>query len=364
MPKQKFPPLKNDTREAKKALYATIAKRLKRGARLRRKKGKRKTMKKFILYLCLPLVSFVLLASCIKENMDGCDRCIVFEYYADGETDVFPNHITSVSLYVFDNENQLVEPSRLGGKNPIRLEQNDLKREQGITLPLNHGVYRLVGVGNDYEKTEVYNANCGEMPNITFRHPDCLNREVEGNDSLYLGSKLIEIDENEVYFKDVVRFYSSHLKVSYTVEGYVPEEGETRANDGYFDLRVRNLKSQTAFDQAHDKNLAEGKEVNYMPELKLNPENGNHEAYFHIMRHPADCDVVFDLYKAGTDEVIHTLNLKDFLATYSEVIDVTKQEVLIPIQVEFKNIGVEVTIPNWIVEDLKPGFGNDKGNNI
>lgn len=318
-------------------------------------------MKKFILYLCLPLVSFVLLTSCIKENMDGCDRCIVFEYYADGETDVFPNHITSVSLYVFDNENQLVEPSRLGGKNPIRLEQNDLKREQGITLPLNHGVYRLVGVGNDYEKTEVYNANCGEMTNITFRHPDCLNREVEGNDSLYLGSKLIEIDENEVYFKDVVRFYSSHLKVSYTVVGY---GNETRAEDSVLELRVKNLKHRTAFDQAHDNNLAEGDKVTYNPTLTFNTENGNHEAYFHIMRHPADCDVVFDLYKAGTDEVIHTLNLKDFLANYSEVIDVTKQEVLIPIQVEFKNIGVEVTIPNWIVEDLKPGFGNDKGNNI
>ena len=314
-------------------------------------------MKKFILYLCLPLVSFVLLASCIKENMEGCDRCIVFEYYADGDTDVFPNHITSVSLYVFDNENQLVAPSRLGGSNPIRLEQNDLKREQGITLPLNDGVYRLVGVGNDYEKTEVYNVNCGEMPNITYRHPDCLSREVEGNDSLYLGSKLIEIDENEVYFKDTVRFYSSHLKVSYTVEGYVPQEGDTRANDGYFDLRVRNLKSQTAFDQAHDKNLAEGKEVNYMPELKLNPANGNHEAYFHIMRHEKESDVAFDLIKRSTGEVVKTFTLTDFLNKF-DMYDVSKQEVLIPIVVRFLGVEVKVTIANWELIEVTPGFGS------
>lgn len=325
-------------------------------------------MKKFILYLCLPLVSFVLLASCIKENMDGCDRCIVFEYYADGETDVFPNHITSVSLYVFDNENQLVEPSRLGGKNPIRLEQNDLKREQGITLPLNHGVYRLVGVGNDYEKTEVYNVNCGEMPNITFRHPDCLNREVEGNDSLYLGSKLIEIDENEVYFKDVVRFYSSHLKVSYIVRGYAdpdvePERGALATRAGYLELRVRNLRSQTAFDQAHSENLAEGEKVVYNPEFKWNDENGDHEAYFHIMRHPADCDVEFDLVDRATNEVLHTLNLADFLAKYSDKIDVTKQEVLIPIRIEFKNANIIVSIGDWVVEEVIPGFGEgDKDN--
>ena len=319
-------------------------------------------MKKFILYLCLPLVSFVLLASCIKENMEGCDRCIVFEYYADGETDVFPNHITSVSLYVFDNENQLVEPSRLGGKNPIRLEQNDLKREQGITLPLNHGVYRLVGVGNDYEKTEVYNANCGEMPNITFRHPNCLNSEVEGNDSLYLGSKLIEIDENEVYFKDVVRFYSSHLKVQYTVKDYVNPNIDSDVSSlatraGYLELRVKNLRSQTAFDQAHDKNLAEGEKVVYNPELKFNTENGDHVAYFHIMRHTADCDVEFELIDRATGHVVHTLKLADFLAEFSSEIDVTKQEVLIPIEVIFKSVGVEVTIPDWVVNDVTPGFG-------
>ena len=81
------------------------------------------------------------------------------------------------------------------------------------------------------------------MPNITFRHPDCLSREVEGNDSLYLGSKLIEIDENEVYFKDVVRFYSSHLKVLYTVKDYgvTGSQSSTRAVSRSPPLRVKIL---------------------------------------------------------------------------------------------------------------------------
>ena len=314
-------------------------------------------MKKFILYLCLPLVSFVLLTSCIKENMEGCERCIEFEYLADGNTDVFPNHITSVSLYVFDENDQMVPASRLGGQNPIRLEQNDLKREQGITLPLNHGKYRLVGVGNDYDKTEVYNASCGNMSQITYRHPDCLSREVEGNDSLYLGSKIIEIDENEVYFKDKIRFYSSHLKVSYTVEGYVPEEGETRANDGYFDLRVRNLMSETTFDQAHDKNLASGKEVNYSPVIKLNHENGNHEGYFHILRHAKESNIVFDLVKRSTGEVEKSFTLTDFLNKF-DMYDVSKQEVLIPIVVRYFGADVKVTIDNWDLIEVAPGFGN------
>ena len=321
-------------------------------------------MKKFILYLCLPLVSFVLLASCIKENMEGCDRCIVFEYYADGETDVFPNHITSVSLYVFDHQNQLVEPSRLGGKNPIRLEQNDLKREQGITLPLNDGVYRLVGVGNDYEKTEVYNANCGEMPNITFRHPDCLNSEVEGNDSLYLGSKLIEIDENEVYFKDVVRFYSAHHKVSVNVKGFITESTDpalsanTRTGVNDLKLRVKNVRPEIAFSEAHDHNLSEGDKVTYCPDFKLNPDTGEFETYYHMPRHTADCDIEFEFINTVTGSVVYTLPLKDFLAEFDEI-DVTKQEVLIPIIIEF-GVGVEVTIPDWMIEDRTPIYGDDK----
>ena len=39
-------------------------------------------------------------------------------------------------------------------------------------------------------------------------------------------------------------------------------------------------------------------------------------------------------------------------------IDVSKQEVLIPIIVEFKNIGVTVTIPDWMIHDVTPDYGN------
>jgi hypothetical protein len=103
----------------------------------------------------------VLLASCIKDNIEGCERDIVFEYYADGDTDVFPKHVTSVNLYVFDSEDRLLE------KYCRRLEQNDLKSYQGVKLSLNPGEYRFVCLGNDYDLTEVYNTDCGDMSGIT-----------------------------------------------------------------------------------------------------------------------------------------------------------------------------------------------------
>ena len=61
--------------------------------------------------------------------------------------------------------------------------------------------------------------------------------------------------------------------------------------------------------------------------------------------------------------VIHTLRLEDFLNEF-KVVDVTKQEVLIPIVIKLvyqKNIcaDVVVTIPDWVVNDVTPGFGDN-----
>lgn len=310
-------------------------------------------MKK-LLYLSLPLVMMVLLASCIKDNIEGCERDIVFEYYADGDTDVFPKHITSVNLYVFDSEDRLLE------KYCRRLEQNDLKAHQGVKLSLNPGEYRFVCLGNDYDLTEVYNIECGDMSGISYRNPDCFDTPCQGNDSLYLGSKRVVIPEDAWYFRETVRMYSSHHKVSYTVKGYYPDE-LTRAGS-YLDLRVKNLAPQSSFDQAHAQNLGHGEKVDYAPEFEWNSENGDHVARFNIMRHEADNSVEFELVDKATGTVLHTLALKDFLAEYEEYIDVTKQEVLIPIVVEFKNVGITVTIADWVVNDVTPGFGNDNGN--
>ncbi|MBQ8863713.1 MAG: FimB/Mfa2 family fimbrial subunit [Rikenellaceae bacterium] len=298
-----------------------------------------------LLYLCLPLVSFVLLTSCIKEDYSDCERCkLVFTYLGDGSSDVFPNHITSVSLFVFDQNERLVRTKRL--------EQNQLKAHQGVNFNLEPGKYRIVGVGNDYELTDVSNTDACDMSQIIFHHPNCKTRAegvVQSNDSLYLGSKEIVIPES-YWYHDTVRFYSSHLKVSYTVRDYV-NPNATRAAQGYLDLRIKNLLPQTDFT-----NRAHGELMTYNPAFKFNTSNGDHTTYLNIMRHSADCNVEFELVDRASGEVVHTLLLADFLRDFPQI-DVTKQEVLIPILLEFKNIGVNVTINDWTVEDVTPGFG-------
>ena len=270
----------------------------------------------------MPIVASILLTGCIKEEYDDCERCtLTFSYTADGSYDVFQNHITDVSLYVFDAEDRLVQTKQIN--------KSDLQAFQGTKLNLRGGTYRIVGVGNNFDKTEINNTSAADMSQIHFNHPNALKSgKVEGNDSLYLGSKIINVPHND-WIEEVVPFQSSHFKVSYTVETEGADwdadmdEEKTRALvDGYYDLQVSNLLPKTDLN-----NRAHGEGVTYNPALLLDTENGEHKAYFNIMRHPFQSDVTFNLIYKQTGEVLHSLRLEDFLTMFPQI-DITKQEVI------------------------------------
>ena len=57
----------------------------------------------------------------------------------------------------------------------------------------------------------------------------------------------------------------------------------------------------------------------------------------------------------ASGETLAEINLADFLADNPEV-DCTRQEVLIPIYIEFKSGEVLVRLPEWYVQEVKPEF--------
>ena len=77
-------------------------------------------------------------------------------------------------------------------------------------------------------------------------------------------------------------------------------------------------------------------------------------ARFNIMRHTNSSGVVLEL-TAPDGTVMAGVNLADFLAAHP-VIDLSKHEVLIPIRIEFKSVGAEITIPDWFIVDVKPEY--------
>ena len=73
-----------------------------------------------------------------------------------------------------------------------------------------------------------------------------------------------------------------------------------------------------------------------------------------IMRH-TDHGAVDVRVVSASGETLAEVNLADFLADNPEV-DCTKQEVLIPIYIEFKSGEVVVSLPEWYVQEVKPEF--------
>ena len=86
--------------------------------------------------------------------------------------------------------------------------------------------------------------------------------------------------------------------------------------------------------------------------LTLNQETRNYEAAFNILRHTDKSTLAFEIIERATEKVLCTVTLADFLKDFYEV-DITKQEVTIPLIVEFTS-EVKVTIPDWMLEHRNP----------
>lgn len=301
-------------------------------------------MKKMMLFnLCAALL---LLWSCnsIKDNYEDCETVtLMFSYLGDGTMDIFQDKISSVSLYVYGADGSLHQTKTI--------EQNSLKAFQGTRLNLSPGSYSIVGVGNAFDKTAIENTNASSHSDIWFANPNLGKGIVEGNDSLYLGKQNIVVPE-ELWYTAEVPFKSSHYKVSYTVKGYV-EQTSSKAAETLLELKVHNLLPQTDFN-----NRVFGSRVTYNPEIEYNNSNGDHQSYFNIMRQGEPANVEFELLDKKTGETLHTLKLADFLNEFPQV-DISKQEVLIPIVIEYRHTGVTITIPDWMINDVTPGYGTN-----
>ena len=301
-------------------------------------------MKKLMLFnLCAALL---LLSSCnsIKDTYEDCETVtLTFSYSGDGTMDIFQDKISSVSLYIYGADGSLHQTKTI--------EQNSLKAFQGTRLNLSPGSYSIVGVGNAFDKTTVENATERDHSKIWFCNPAIGKGVVEGNDSLYLGRQNIIVPE-ELWYNAELPFRSSHYKVSYTVKGYV-DEANTTAGETLLELKVNNLLPKTDFN-----NRVFGDRITYSPEVVYNNNNGDHQSYFNIMRQTEPANVEFVLLDKKTGETLHTLRLADFLNQFPQV-DITKQEVLIPIEVEYRHAGVTITIPDWMINNVTPGYATN-----
>ena len=298
-------------------------------------------MKLTNIVFCLMLLGGGL-TSCIREDLDDCfsTNKLVLSYKGDGDKEIFPDKICRVEMYVFNAENQCVNSSVL--------PEDQVKSRTALLPPLEAGEYRIICLGNTHQ-TKVDRLDAGDYGQMRFAAEDYLaGNTVSGNDSLYYAStpytvqKFTGREEDQV---KVIEFASSHYDLSVEAAG-VPDMG-TRAG-AMPTLEICGVTPSTDFE-----NRVSGEATDYL--LETDYEAGLLTARTNIMRHENHEDVNVRLRQSSGDEPLAEVNLAEFLAA-NPIIDCTKQEVLIPIRIEFKEGQITVSVPEWYVEQVKPEF--------
>ena len=284
------------------------------------------------------LVFAALMTGCIKEDLSSCkvDFRLLFSYKGDGEEEIFHDKITKVNLYVFDCDDKFVMSQTL--------DKEILNVSPSAELSLPAGEYRFVGVGNCFENTATVGLKENEPADMTqclVGHPCAFTEGVMTcNDSLYMTSGAIRVVQGEAG-EDTAAFEASHIDM------YVEVRGVDAPNTS---VVLRHPYKYTNFE-----NDPCGDPCAFYPECAVDDESGKTTvvARFNVPRFASEDDVTLDVVgKEG--EKIHTVDIGQFVK--DQKIDLAKNEVLVPVLVEFQSVGVTVTVPEWAGDEIEPEF--------
>ena len=300
---------------------------------------------KNIVHVMLTLAVAVLAVGCIKESLDDCyNLSLTFKYTGDSSTDMLAESIDKIDLYVFDQDNRLIKHETYN--------QDALNEENAAPrFQINPGKYTIVAVGNAYDMTDVKLAENGDWSDCYMMHPDLEKTgRVDGHDHNYLGYIEMRMGSHEL-LRDTLEFKSAHINVSIEMSGLQPGTEVNSRAGGSYQVFFENSNGKTNFRNK----VIEGETGICQPVMKLDEETGKMVSQdLALFRMDDYCGHVLKVISPQGKEVV-ALDLADYLAEHPEI-DLTKQEALLPIEIKFTPVSVEVIVPEWYIVDVKPEF--------
>ncbi|WP_170120108.1 FimB/Mfa2 family fimbrial subunit [Dysgonomonas alginatilytica] len=300
--------------------------------------------KRPILYALFLVV--ILMSSCIKDDMDDCPPpvySLYFSYKGDGTKEIFLEKEKSVNLYIYDDKEVFVRA--------VTLNQDDLKRKQGIDLDLPYGKYKIVCWGNVDKNSQMTQST--SLDSLAVGAPAYFKKErITTNDSLYYATKDINIIRGN-YVIDTVKFKSAHIKMQIVLSN-LDQATITRSNitksvssDPNLSIEIGNLKPTVTFKENYSK-----EKVSYYPLLTIDNSKHEVEANFNVLRFNDDNDVFINIRNSETNDIIYSLSVMQFMRKYG-ISEDGKNEV--PIRIRFSFRGFAIAVEPWGEEEIKPG---------
>lgn len=282
----------------------------------------------------------LLMGSCIKENMEDCPQIhFSFSYMANGESNVIGDYIDEGILYVFNySDGQYIN------RFPVSKMQLTSKERFSISLPA--GKYRVVCWGNAFTNTLLPEGK--PFDKCLAGHPAYENElsVLPTNDHLYYASSELTVQPNNSSLCEVA-FVSAHINLEVYMKGLS-------------DIPVIEFQHLTpAYDFAM--NAVYPYSVSYRPEVNIDTKNKQYFSHFQTLRFATYNPVTMEI-RNSSGVSIYQLALADFMAknTLYRKIDTRSittegiNELTIAIQVEFKGLDVNVSVPEWETGEVVP----------
>lgn len=288
------------------------------------------------------IIAFLSVTGCIREDRSGCpgDVILTFLYTGDGYSDIFPDTIDKVDMYVYSTvDNSFVAHTTL--------TKEELEKNQGARLSLLPGTYRIVLWGNAFDRTETdYGPDDAKVSEPGFYSDP---EEYGGTDPLYWSCVEISVPET---LRDEEReciFKSSHIKMYVRLTGFrdiIGPDGE----DIVISVTHSGCPAYTDFANIPSSDRL----CDITPPLVGDPEDeDSYILTYNVLRFGEDDDTYIILTDTKDGSELYRISIRDFVRKYNIPVDGV-EEVTIPVQITTGPVGIEIT--EWNVENVKPGF--------
>lgn len=293
-------------------------------------------------HIILSVLTLIVASGCIRENRDDCggDVFLHFIYNGDGNTDIFPDKIESVGLYVYSVDNSAFHSEYI-------FDKQDLASCQGAHIILPPGEWKFVLWGNAAERS-MMDKNWGTGRIAEPGHFDESN-SFSGVDSLYFSTVDLTVPRTLVDVEKTCYFESSHIKMYVKLDGFAQltdaSTGETA------EIVLSHLGSSEYTDFA---NTPSEQTCEIIPEMSPDPEDQDaYVLFYNVFRFDEDdpdCKIEIR-HSDGRD--IYELSLSNFIDRYDIGVNGIN-EVTIPILITYSETGISVV--DWDIVDVNPGF--------